>query len=266
MAMALHYIHTLCSAVSAGTWLWMGLVLFHGTFPNNCDVLSGGDLPHKSHLLPSECSCVHESDCSVHNKIVVYTTRLNENFHMYIENELTGFPYVALQVLLVLCGIWSLDFFRSVIPPFCVSSHMKTVHALALEYLVAFYPIFLILITSVCIKLHDNNFRSIVWLWKPFHRHFAHLRRRWDSTASIINAFTTFLLLSFSKILFVSFTLLHTFTLNYDNIPSKCVLYFDSTVECHTQEYNILSAIAFCVLVIFIICPTILLILYPTRL
>ena len=94
------------------------------------------------------------------------------------------------------------------------------------------------------------------------------MRRRWDSTASIINAFTTFLLLSFSKILFVSFTLLYTFPFkyNYGDIPTKCVLYYDSTVECHTQEYIIFSAIAVCVFVIFIICPTILLILYPTRL
>ena len=104
------------------------------------------------------------------SQIIVYTIRLNVHLHMYIENIVTGFPYVALQVLLVLCGIWSLDFFRSVIPPFCVSSNIKTIHALALEYLVAFYPIFLILITYVCIKLHDNNFRPVVWLWKPFHR------------------------------------------------------------------------------------------------
>ena len=82
---------------------------------------------------------------------------------------------------------------------------MKTVHALALKYIVTFYPIFLILHTYVCIILHDNNFRPVVWLWKPFHRHFAHLRR-WDSTASIINAFTTFLLLSFSKIFFAVWT------------------------------------------------------------
>ena len=146
---------------------------------------------------------------------------------------------MVFQALLVLCGIWSLDIFHFVIPPFCVSSHIKTSHALALEYLVAFYPIFLILITYVCIKLHDNNFRPIVWLWKPFHRHFVHLRRRWDSTASIISGFTTFLLLSFSKILFVSFMLLYTFSLQH-NIPSKCLLYYDSTVECHTQEYTIL--------------------------
>ena len=143
------------------------------------------------------------------SQIVVYTIRGNVHLYTYVANIVTGFPYVVLQVLLVLCSIWSLDFFRFVIPPFCVSSNIKAVHALALEYLVAFYPIFLILLTYVSIKLHDNNFRPVVWLWKPFHRHFAHFRRRWDSKASIVNAFTTFLLLSFSKILFVSFTLLY---------------------------------------------------------
>ena len=203
------------------------------------------------------------------SQIIVYTIRLNVSLHMYIENKVTGFPYVALKVLLVLCGIWSLDFFRSVIPPFCVSN-IKTVHALALEYLVAFYPIFLILITYVCIKLHDNNFRPVVWLWKPFHRYFTHFRRRWDSTASIINAFTTFLLLSFSKILFVPFTLLYIFHVHYnyfgDKKFRKCILYYDPTVECHTLEYSIVAALGIGVLVIFIICPTILLIVYPTRL
>ena len=45
------------------------------------------------------------------SQIVVYTIRLNVPFHMYIENGLTGIPYMALQALLVLCSIWSLDFF-----------------------------------------------------------------------------------------------------------------------------------------------------------
>ena len=203
------------------------------------------------------------------SQIVVYTTRGNIHLYPYIENIITGFPYVALQVLLVLCGIWSLDFFRSVIPPFCVSSNIKAVHALAPEYIVAFYPIFLILITYVCIKLHDNNFRPVVWLWKPFHRYFVHFRRRWDSKASIVNAFTTFLLLSFSKILFVSFTLLYTSYVDvydHDVIHKECVLYFDSTVGCYSQEHLIFATIAICVLLIFIISPIILLILYPTRL
>ena len=58
--------------------------------------------------------------------------------------------------------------------------------------------------------------------------------------------------------LYPSHALLYTFSLkyNYDNFPRKCVLYYDSTVECHTQEYTLFSAIAYSVLVIFIICPT----------
>ena len=203
------------------------------------------------------------------SQIIVYTIRLNIRLHMYIENELTGFPYVALQVLLVLCGVWSLDFFRSVIPPFCVSRNIKTVHALALRYLVAFYPIFLILLTYVCIKLHDNNFRPVVWLWKPFHKHFARFRRRWDSKASIINTFTTFLLLSFSKIIFVSTMLVDhigIYVVSNNNRLKKSVLYCDPTVESHTQESTIFAAIAGCVVAIFIILPIILLILYPTKL
>ena len=65
---------------------------------------------------------------------------------------------MELKVLLVVCGTWSLDF-CSVIPPFCVSSSIKTVHVhvLVLEYLVVFYPLCLILITYILYKLHDNN-------------------------------------------------------------------------------------------------------------
>ena len=94
------------------------------------------------------------------SQIVVYTIRLNVLFHMYIENELTGIPYVVLKALLVLCGILELRFLS-----FCYSNILckqlhQTIHALTLEYLVAFYPIFLILTTYVCIKLHDN-FRPV---------------------------------------------------------------------------------------------------------
>ena len=51
------------------------------------------------------------------SQIVVYTIRLNVPFHMYIKNNVTGFPYVALKLLLELYGIWSLDFFS-----FCYST------------------------------------------------------------------------------------------------------------------------------------------------
>ena len=73
---------------------------------------------------------------------------------------------------------------------------------------------------------------------------------------SIVNAFTT---LTASLFFLVFFTLLNRFHVqhNFGNIPKRCILYYDPTVECNTQEYIIFAAaIAGCVLVIFIISPT----------
>ena len=172
--------------------------------------------------------------------------------------------------MLALCGLWNLDFFRSIVPPFCVSPNMKNRHAFALEYIEAFYPLILILITYVCIKLHDHNFRPVVLLWKPFHRCFVYFRRSWDSEASIINAFATFLLLSFSKILFVSFTMLYEIRVKVVNkngtiLSTRHVMYYDSTVQVYSEDHLPFAGVSICVALVFILFPTLLLILYPTR-
>ena len=65
----------------------------------------------------------------------------------------------------------------------------------------AFYPLFLVILTFVCIELHARNFRPLVILWKPVHKYFANCRRKLDPKSSIIAAFATFASLSFSKIL-----------------------------------------------------------------
>ena len=63
-------------------------------------------------------------------------------------------------------------------------------------YISVVYPLFLIFLTWVCIELHGRNFRPLVWLWRPFHRCFVRLRRRWDTKSDIIDVFITFVLLS----------------------------------------------------------------------
>ena len=202
--------------------------------------------------------------------IVVYTFRTQSDLYLLTVNELKGFSHGMLKVMLALCGFWNLDFFRSIVHPFCVSRNMKNLHAFALEYTEAFYPLILILITYICIKLHDHNFRPVVLLWKPFHRCFVYFRRNWDSEASVINAFATFLLLSFSKILFVSFTLLYGIRVKLVNRNGSLssyplVLFYDSTVEYFNDDHLPLAVVSACILLIFIAFPIVLLILYPTR-
>ena len=119
----------------------------------------------------------------------------------------------------------------------CVNSNTETVHELALEH-------FILSSHFVCIRLHNNKFLPVVWLWKPFNGHFVHFWRRWKTTASIINAFMTFLLISFSKILFLSFTLLYTF-------PRQECFAIWPKMECHTWEFAMLASRAVCALLIY---------------
>jgi len=114
------------------------------------------------------------------------------------------------KVILTGYRFWNLDFFHYLIPPFCVSQGLKNIHELALQYVSAFYPLLLIALTYACVELHAHNFRPIVLQWKPLHRCCVNVRRRWDSKASIMDVFATFLLLSYSKLMIVSLYLLQT--------------------------------------------------------
>ena len=129
-------------------------------------------------------------------------------------------------------GVFNLDFFRGVYKPFCLSAHLSTLQVTALDYLIGVYPLFLILVTYVLVKLH-NNFRLVVQLWKPFNRCFARLNRQWDIKGSLIGAFATFFLLSYVKMLNVSFNLLtpvSLYTVNGTTVNNTFVYLMDSGV------------------------------------
>ena len=131
----------------------------------------------------------------------------------------------------------------------------------------AFYPICLVLVTYACIKLHDNNFRPVFWVMEAIAQTFCSLQEEMGCKSVNSQCIHNISALSFSKILFVSFTLLRTFDGRYSDLAErKCFLYYNATVECSTQKYYVFVAIAVCVLVIFIAFPTVLLIVYPTRL
>ena len=100
---------------------------------------------------------------------------------------------------IIVGGIWSLDYFRPLIPPFCVQPFTSYFLVMFTEFIPAFLFLFLLIASYIGIKLHSRNFTPIVVLWNPFHRLLIKLERNYDSKASVINAFTTFMLLSSSK-------------------------------------------------------------------
>ena len=79
-------------------------------------------------------------------------------------------PFIT--CILLFYGIWNLDFIRFILPPFCVSSNLQLIHIQLLRYISIVYPMLLIILTWICISLHDRNFKVIVWMWRPFHKCF----------------------------------------------------------------------------------------------
>ena len=163
--------------------------------------------------------------------------------------------------------IWNLDFFRPLYTPFCLHPKMTTLQVLALDYVIAVYPLFLVITTYLLVEMHDHDFRIVVSLWKPFHACFAHFRRKWDIKGSLINVFATFLLLSYVKFLSTSFALLTP--IQVYNIHGKALselyLYYDGTVEFFGKEHLPFAILALVTLLVFNILPLLLLLLYPYR-
>ena len=175
-----------------------------------------------------------------------------------------------IQSVRVLCGFWNLDFFRSIIPPFCISSQLSNMQALFLEYVYVFFPLCLIVFTVICIELHDKNFKPLVLAWKPFHKFFVRFQNTWDPTASIINSFSTFTLLYTSKLLFVSsYSIYQTKFYHLKPLSSFKITeyyeYFDPNNKVHSKHYWQFVSCSIIILSVFFVCPTLLLCLYPLK-
>ena len=119
----------------------------------------------------------------------------------------------AREIVLSFYSLWNLDFFKAVYHPFCLHSSISTLQALSLDYIIAVYPLILIILTYALVRLHFYNFRLIVWLSRPLIRCFACIRRQWDIQSTLVDAFATFFLLSYVK--FASASLRYTDALPY---------------------------------------------------
>ena len=168
----------------------------------------------------------------------------------------------AAKVMLTFYGLWNLDLLRSVIPDICLN--VTTLQALALDYLVAFYPFTVILLSYFLMQLYDRKIGLIVTIWKPFRALLTTFRKSWDVRTSIIDSLATFFLLSYIKILSVTSDLLiPTQIYQLGSNISTFGLYYSSTVVYFGKDHLLYGILAVIILALFVGIPMITLILYP---
>ena len=197
---------------------------------------------------------------------VVYSQAIASpaNVRIFLEANLIKYsPSTTLfcQLIFTLYGIWNLDFFRTLLPPICLQ--VTTLQALALDYLIAVYPLGLIGVTYTLIDLYDRKVCVLVWLLKPFRKC---LKGDFNAKPAFINAFVTFLVLSYVKLLSVSFDLLvyvNVYNPSGENVGAY--LFYDASIKYFGHEHLPYAILAFFVVIVFIIFPLMFGLLYSLK-
>ena len=192
--------------------------------------------------------------------ISTYSNYYNESDDMKI------FDIVSLSKgLSALLGIWNLDFFRMVYDPFCLHPNMTTIQIISLDYAIAVYPLLLIILTYLLIKIHEH-FELVRFLWKPVAWLFTRFNDQWRASNSLIEAFATFILLSYVKVINTSFDIL--MPVQVHNVTGNTVgmyLYYNGSMEYFGHDHLPYAVLAIFMFVTFNLVPLLLLCLYPCR-
>ena len=82
-----------------------------------------------------------------------------------------NYPHILIGVRIFVAlvySIWNLDLFRSVIPDTCLN--VSPLQALALDYVVALYPLILVILSYWMIVLYETKVTPIRIIWMLFHK------------------------------------------------------------------------------------------------
>ena len=175
-------------------------------------------------------------------------------------------PTVDFQLsFLSFYSIWNLDFVRLVYDPFCLQPDMNTLQVLALDYLIAVYPLVLIGFSFLLVLLYDRSAGIIASVFKPFVLFFIKFRRQWNIRNSLVDAFATFLLLSYVKILSVSVDLLLPVVIYHQNGLrfSQLYLFNQGDMPYFENQHFPYACLAIFFLITFNLLPMLLLFIYP---
>ena len=177
------------------------------------------------------------------------------------------YPQLVFRWVATMYSVWNLDFFRLLIPGICLGT--DTLQTLALDFAIGVYPLYLVVLTYLLIRLHDHNFKPLVIMWRPFQAVLSLFQSNWDVRTSLIDAFATFFLLANVKILNASFDMLvpvRVYQLDSSgHLNSSWRLYVNATVPYFQQRHIPYAVLAITMLLLFMALPVLLLILYPFR-
>ena len=162
-------------------------------------------------------------------------------------------------------SIWNLDFINFLgesslskgYYSICISHSTTPLGAISFWYLIAFYPLFLLIFFYVCIMLYEKGYRCVVLFIRPVHRVLARFWRMFKIQPSLTHTVASVYTLCFTLLTEVSIKIL--FPIHYKR---KNYFFYDGTQKYFEGLHGLACTFALIVLLIQII-VTIYLSLYP---
>ena len=169
-----------------------------------------------------------------------------------------------IRILESIYGMWNLDFFRSLYPPFCLNSSLTTLQVMSLDYIIAAYPIVLIVVMYFLVDMYSRNYKLVVFVLRPLHYCFTRFRHQLNIRTSLVDAFGTFFNLSYVKCFSTTFDLvISTKVWNFSGYSLR--VYYDGTMEAFKDQHIPYVVVGVLVLLLCNILPIILILLYSFR-
>ena len=166
----------------------------------------------------------------------------------------------ALKVIIGLYSIWNLDFFRSIYPPFCLHPNISALGVLSLDYLVAIYPMVAVVLTYIIVQ----KFSYVSCLSGSLKKCLHIFIKERNTGSSLIESFATFILLSYVKILNVTFNILTpTYLYNMNGTYGHPHVYNDPLTEYLSKQHLPYFVLAIVMSFVFNFLPFLFIFFYP---
>ena len=172
-------------------------------------------------------------------QIYIFVLQTNLYVYEYILSHVSPPLQILFYSSLILSNSWILQLFTFVIPPFCISESLTSVHIELLSLVPAVYPIVLVIITCILMELHARNYRIIHMIWKPFGTFLSKLKITTVTSDAVIQAFATFILLSASTLSYNVSTILMKSPVyrSTDGMVHETIVYTDPKIVWFSQKH-----------------------------
>ena len=164
-----------------------------------------------------------------------------------------------------LMSLWNLNFVNPFLNfKFCISNTVGGLGMILFWYIVAFYPLVLLLLLYIWIIMYERGWRIVVCITQPVHRLLARFWLKFDIHPSLIDSIAGIYILCFTQIAATSLKVLH-FSRNNETDPNYLTFYYDESLPYFKRLHICAGFFAIIILIVCVIIPTVYLLLYPFK-